>query len=347
MVYKTAMLLQAIAVFIVVMSRPISLLFRHFLLRSRNSQFKEFYHFCRMHHHVDKDHRQQSLGWRLLLTMLLNFGITIAELIGGILSGSLALISDALHNFSDGLSIIISYTAWRLGMRPKDVRYTFGWKRAELFAAIINSVTLLGIGLYLIIESVTRFNNPLEIESRLMMIVAAFGLMANLVGTLLLSPASKGNLNIKSAYLHLLTDAASSVAVLGGGILIYLYDITWIDPLLTILISGYLIVEAYKIVRDASRILMMRAPLDFDEEAVKKRLIKEKSVCGIHHIHAWSLTDEQIHFEAHIEILDMTVSQSEELIQHLAHILKVEFDIDHATFQMETADCESSQPDNL
>jgi len=293
-----------------------------------------------MHKHATENNEHQSLGWRLLITMLLNFGITIAEIIGGILSGSLALISDALHNFSDGIAIIISYTAWKLGSRPKDKRYTFGWKRAELFAAIINSVTLLAIGLYLIVESVKRFNHPVTIESGLMMIVASFGLLANLTGTFLLHRGASGNLNIKSAYLHLLTDAASSLAVLLGGALIYWYGISWIDPLLTVLISLYLIYEAYKIVRDASRILMMRAPINFNTEKVRERLQQENTVCNIHHVHVWSLTDNQIHFEAHIEITDMPVSASEKLIRHLAGILKKEFDIDHATFQMETSNCE-------
>ncbi len=305
----------------------------------------KFLHFCSMHKHATENHHHQSLGWRLLITMLLNFGITITEIIGGILSGSLALISDALHNFSDGIAIIISYTAWKLGKRPKDKRYTFGWKRAELFAAIINSVTLLGIGLYLIVESVNRFNHPVAIESRLMMIVAAFGLLANLTGTFLLQRGASGNLNIKSAYLHLLTDAASSVAVLLGGALIYWYGISWIDPLLTILISLYLIYEAFKIVRDATRILMMRAPVDFDAEAVRIRLQQEKPVCNIHHVHVWSLTDDQIHFEAHVEITDMPVSESEKLIRHLGQILEEKFGIKHATFQMETGQCDEKISD--
>jgi len=313
-----------------------------FLLLKRQGLpcFRKIPDFCFVARHAHKLYPgQHKLTIRLFITMMLNFGITVAELVGGIISGSLSLISDALHNFSDGISIIISYTALRLGLRPRTESYTFGLKRAEILASIVNSVTLLGIGLYLIIESIDRFRNPMEINSLTMIWVASFGLAANIAGTMLLREGSRANINIRSAYLHLLTDAASSLAVILGGLAIYFYGLTWVDPALTMGISLYLMVAAFKIVRDATRILMMRAPVHLDLDAIRERLTREPKVCNLHHIHVWSLTDRQIHFEAHVEIENMTVEESEALIRYLSRILYDEFHIEHVTLQMETSPC--------
>lgn len=158
---------------------------------------------------------------RLIIIIILNFTISITEIIWGILSGSLSLISDALHNFSDGIAVIISYIAIKLNRKPKDYQYTFGYKRAEIIAAIFNASVLIGISLYLFFEAYNRFVNPQEIKGGLMIIVAGIGLVANVIGTLLLKSGSKINMNIRSAYLHLLSDAISSMAVIVGGIFIF------------------------------------------------------------------------------------------------------------------------------
>ncbi|RMG78769.1 MAG: cation transporter, partial [Bacteroidetes bacterium] len=200
-----------------------------------------------MHHHDHKniDNVQQVSKKRLGITIFLNFLITVVEIIGGIVSGSLSLISDALHNFSDGIAVILSYFAVKLNEKPKNEKYTFGYKRAEILTAVFNASVLIGISIYLFIEAIDRLSNPSNIDSGLMIWVASIGLVANIAGTLLLKKDASHSLNIKSAYLHLLSDAISSAGVILGGFAIYFYDILWIDPLLTILISAYIIKESY------------------------------------------------------------------------------------------------------
>lgn len=210
-----------------------------------------------MSHNHSHNHGSETSEKNLFITMALNFFITIAEIIGGFISGSLSLISDALHNFSDGIAIIITYIAMRLSKRPKTSKYTFGLKRAEILAAIINASTLIIISFFLIKEAIDRFYNPSPITGSLMLIVASLGLLANVAGTLLLKKGSEGNLNIRAAYFHLLSDAVSSLAVIIGALLIIFYKIYWIDPLLTVLISLYILKETYEIVKESVEILMM------------------------------------------------------------------------------------------
>ena len=287
------------------------------------------------HHH----HTTETSGIRLLITIILNFIITIAEIIGGIISGSLSLISDALHNFSDGIAVIISYIAIRLNRRPKDAHYTFGYKRAEILAAVFNASVLIGISLYLFFEAYNRFANPQQIKGGLMIIVAGIGLTANVIGTLLLKSGSKSNMNIRSAYLHLLSDSVSSFGVIIGGIFIYFYDVYWIDPILTVLISLYIIRESWFIVKEALTVLMMATPSDTSITDIEKEIIKLNGILNIHHIHFWQINEKDIHFEAHIEVEDVLVSQTEEKITEIEKLLHDKFDINHVTIQFESGRC--------
>jgi cobalt-zinc-cadmium efflux system protein len=272
--------------------------------------------------------------------MALNFFITIAEIIGGFISGSLSLISDALHNFSDGIAIIITYIAMRLSKRPKTSKYTFGLKRAEILAAIINASTLIIISFFLIKEAIDRFYNPSPITGSLMLIVASLGLLANVAGTLLLKKGSEGNLNIRAAYFHLLSDAVSSLAVIIGALFIIFYKIYWIDPLLTVLISLYILKETYEIVKESVEILMMSNPEGIDLEVIKNIVEKIPGVINIHHIHLWKLNDNDTHFEAHIEVEDMVVSKTAEIQKLIEHELHERYEINHTTLQFECDKCE-------
>jgi len=293
-----------------------------------------------INHSHNHPHSAETSGTRLFITILLNFSITIAELIGGIISGSLSLISDAMHNFSDGIAIIVSYIAIRLNKRPKDYEFTFGYKRAEIIAAVFNASVLIGISLYLFIEAYDRFANPKEIEGSIMIIVASIGLAANVIGTLLLRSGSKGNLNIRSAYLHLFSDAISSFGVVVGGISIYFYKIYWIDPILTVLISLYIIKESYIIVKEAIQVLMMGAPQDISIKEVEKEITNIKEVINVHHVHVWRINDRDNYFECHIEIEDILVSDSEPIVAEIERVLMNKFGINHITIQVECDRCD-------
>ncbi|GAB4130831.1 MAG: cation diffusion facilitator family transporter [Ignavibacteriales bacterium] len=295
-----------------------------------------------MSHNHSHNHGAETSEKNLFITMALNFFITIAEIIGGFISGSLSLISDALHNFSDGIAIIITYIAMRLSKRPKTPKYTFGLKRAEILAAIINASTLIIISFFLIKEAIDRFLNPTPITGSLMLIVAALGLLANIAGTLLLKKGSANNLNIRAAYFHLLSDAVSSLAVIIGAVFIIFYKIYWIDPLLTVLISLYILKETYEIVKESIDILMMSNPEGIDLEVIKNIVEKIPGVLNIHHIHLWKLNDNDTHFEAHIEVEDMAVSKTAEIQKLIEHELHERYEINHTTLQFECGVCENT-----
>jgi len=295
-----------------------------------------------MPHSHSHNHGSETSEKNLFITMALNFLITIAEVIGGFISGSLSLISDALHNFSDGIAIIITYIAMRLSKRPKTYKYTFGLKRAEIIAAIINASTLIIISFFLIKEAIVRFYNPSPITGNLMLIVASIGLAANVVGTVLLKKVSAGNLNIRAAYFHLLSDAVSSFAVIIGAVFIIFYKIYWIDPLLTILISLYILKETYEIVKESLEIVMMSSPDGVDLNELKKLVVSVNGVKNVHHIHLWKMNDNDTHFEAHIEVGNISVRETNDIQKQIEHKLHDKFEINHTTLQFECNVCKNS-----
>jgi len=290
------------------------------------------------HNHTHTSDFETAKG-RLLFTIILNFVITIAEIIGGIISGSLALISDALHNFSDAISVIISYIALKLKSKKNSLKHTFGLKRAEILAAVINASVLIVICVYLFYEAVLRFMEPQEINASVMSIVAFIGLIANLLAVVLLKKFSRDSLNIRSAYLHLLGDTYSSVAVIIGGITIAIWHINWIDPFLTILIGLYIIKESYDILGEAIHVLMEGAPLNISIEEIENDVVIIDGVEDIHHIHLWMVGDNDIHLEAHVNINDMKISESDLLRKKIEELLKEKFNITHTTLQFECNQC--------
>ncbi|HPN39199.1 MAG TPA: cation diffusion facilitator family transporter [Melioribacteraceae bacterium] len=293
------------------------------------------------HKHTTKNITERNL----IITMLLNFLITIAELIGGIISGSLALISDALHNFSDGIAVIITFIAIKLSKKPRTYKHTFGFKRAEIIAAIINASTLIIISIYLIKEAIIRFYEPSIVEGNLMIIIAVIGFFANTIGTYLLSSNKKDNINIKAAYLHLFSDAISSLGVIIGALLIIYYKIYWVDPLLTILISIYILKESYFIVKQAIEIIMMFTPNDIDINEITKIIETFNGVKNIHHIHLWKLNDNDTHFEAHVEVEDIKVSQTVIIQKTIEDYLHTNYNIHHSTLQFECGKCSDETDD--
>ena len=280
-----------------------------------------------------------STGIRLLITVLLNLFITVTEVIGGIISGSLALISDALHNFSDAISVIISYIAIRLKEKDSSSKHTFGFKLAEILAAVINSSVLVIISIYLFYEAILRFQNPEPIKGILMTVVASIGLTANITGTLLLKRDAKTSMNIRSSYFHLLSDAVSSVAVILGGLAITFLNMYLLDPILTILIAVYITRESFKILSDAIHVLMEGAPPDISIQKIQSEVEKLERVENIHHVHIWTVGENDVHLEAHIDVADMMISKSNILGEQIEALLKTKFGINHITLQFECEQC--------
>ncbi len=283
-------------------------------------------------------HHPSSLsGNKLFISIILNIVITIAQIIGGVISGSLALISDAVHNLSDVISLIISYVANNLTTKKKQtLHHTFGFKRAEIIAAFINSATLIVIAFFLGFEAIKRIQNPQEIESNLVIYLALLGIFANGFSVLLLKKDAGHNLNMKSAYLHLMTDMLTSVAVLIGGLIMKYYQIYWIDALLTILISIYLLFMSWSIFVDSLKILMLFAPNYIDIEEIQKKVLAIEEIQNIHHVHIWQLNDNDIHFEAHIEFNnDIKLSNFDNICKKVEQILLEDFHINHSNLQPE------------
>ncbi len=275
----------------------------------------------------------------LLITILLNFTITTVEIIGGLISGSLALLSDALHNFADAIAIVISYAALQLSKRPRTEKYTFGLKRAEILAAIINAVTLVVICFFLIKASFERLSRPTPITADIMLVVAVIGLLANVIGAVLVHKISSGNLNLRTAYFHLFSDAVSSLAVILGAVLIMTLQITWIDPVLTILISLYILKEAWSIVKEAVDVIMMASPKEIDITGLVQDLESLAEIKNVHHVHIWKLNDQETYLEAHIQVQDMALSQTAAIKKKIENKI-AQYAIHHLTLQFESQGCD-------
>ena len=289
------------------------------------------------HNHDSHAHHHGILtGSKLGIAIGINLLITIAQLAGGFISGSLALYSDALHNFSDVIALVISYIAGRLSRRSFSTQKTFGFKRAEILAAMVNAGTLVVVGGFLIYEGVNRFFHPEPIGSVWVMSLALFSIIANTLCVVLLKGDAEDNLNIKSAYLHLLTDVMTSVAVLIGGILMSLYQIYWLDSVLSILIALYLIRASWGILMETLRVVMQFAPAHLDIREIEKTILTSPEIRGVHHVHLWQLDDKTINLEAHLHFKEnISLSESNQVTNTINLLLQEKFNVNHTIFQAE------------
>lgn len=288
------------------------------------------------HSHSHSHSHPDLKGRKLLLSILLNLVITVAQAIGGVISGSLSLLSDALHNFSDVLSLAVSYVADRYSKKDASVEKTFGYKRAEIIAAFVNSATLIIVAVYLIYEAILRFANQQPIESGLVIWLALLGIIVNGFSVILLYKETKNNMNMRSAYLHLLTDMAASVAVLIGGLLMKYFEWFWVDSLLTLLIALYLIVMGYSLLKSSYKVLMLFTPDDLNLEVISNAVCKIPEIKNMHHIHIWQLNEQETHLEAHIDFYeDVTLSEFDAVLTKVEELLYLEFGINHVTIQPE------------
>ena len=281
-------------------------------------------------------HNHEHTARNLAITVILNGIITIGQFAGGIISGSLALMSDALHNLSDVISVLLAYLAHHIGMRPQTQNSTFGYKRAEILAAFINAMSLIAISIYLLVEAGKRFLNPKEVDYRWMLGLGILGFIANGLSVLILQHNKEENLNIRAAYLHLIGDALTSLAVIVGAIVIWLFKVYWIDPLVTVLISVYIFIHTYQILKESVGILMQFAPHDIDQLEVINTLREISEISSVHHIHIWQLSDHKFYFEAHLVLLkNLPVSDTNVITLKAKQLLNSRYGITHTTFQYE------------
>ena len=281
-------------------------------------------------------HKHQVEGKNLFLSILLNVVITLAQIVGGIISNSLALISDALHNFSDVLSLIFSYIAHKLSRRKASFDQTFGFKRAELLAAFVNAATLIIVAFILIYGAIERLFDPHVIESNLVIWLALLGIIVNGLSVILLKKDADHNLNMKSAYLHLFTDMMASVAVLLGGLLMKFYGWFWVDSVMTILIAVYLIIVGFDLIIKSTKMLMLFTPDTINIKDIVREVHKIEGVNKLHHIHVWHLNEEELHLEAHLDCSeDIKMSDFNNLLSRVEVVLFEKFGINHINIQPE------------
>jgi cobalt-zinc-cadmium efflux system protein len=284
-----------------------------------------------LHHH-----HQTASSKKLLFSILLNIGITASQIVGGFLSGSLALLSDALHNFTDVISLIISYIASIYSKKIASPQKTFGYKRAEILAAFVNALSLVVIAIILIIEAIERFYSPETIQSDLVIILSIIAIAGNGFSVWLLKSDSSRNMNMKSAYLHLFTDMLASVAVLIGGLLMKYYELFWIDSLLTLLIALYLIIMSWDLLKKSYRVLMLFTPNDVEIKSIVDQVHGIQGVSKLHHVHVWQLNEDEVHLEAHLAFEDnISLSEFDDILDDIEVLLQQKFNINHVTIQPE------------
>lgn len=306
-----------------------------------------------MHFHINP-----ALQKRYILAIILTSLILVAEVVGGIISGSLALLSDAAHVFMDIFALALSYFAMRLAARPPDDRHSYGWHRAEVMAALINgsSLVIMAIGIW--VEAFKRFRSPVEIRSTEMLIIAVIGLAVNLVVAYILGGHAahthehkdhqsgqkpRQNLNLHSAFLHVLGDAISSVGVIAAAILIRFTGANWLDPLISVMIGVIIVISAWRVLRSALHILLEGVPEGLSVSKINESLRSVAAVSSVHDLHIWNLSSDSVALSAHITLDQSQQQNHEKTLTQIKELLDREFDIQHTTIQFEKTPCQDGQ----
>ncbi|WP_137702690.1 cation diffusion facilitator family transporter [Marimonas lutisalis] len=286
------------------------------------------------HDHHHHHHADLAGDRRVGLAVAVNILLTLAQIVAGVISGSLALIADAIHNLSDALSLVIAFYARRIGRRPADASMTFGYARAEVVAAMVNYTTLIVIALYLAAQGVERLLNPVAVEGWIVVVVAGIALVIDTITALLIFQLSKHSMNMRAAFLHNLADAMGSVAVIVAGTLILLYDWRLIDPIVTLFIAGYILWHAGQGIRPVIRVLMLGAPEETDLPALIAAMEATPGVDSIHHVHLWYMDEHDAALEAHVVL---SPGAAHEIVRRdLKSLLQTRFALSHSVLELET-----------
>lgn len=292
------------------------------------------------HTHIDPTTGDKRVAGAIAVNMLL----TSAQVIGGILSGSLALIADALHNFSDAIALIIAFLARKIARRPADPRMSFGYGRAEVVAALINYTTLIVLSVYLMYEGLMRFFQPEPVNGWIVVWIAALALIVDLITAALTYTMAKDSMNIRAAFIHNVADALGSVAVIIAGSAVILFGWTWVDPAVTILIAVYILWHVKSEISETIRVLMLGAPSDLIPEDVATAIEATEGVAGVHHIHLWSMQEREPALTAHLEIAALHWSDANSIRLAVKETLKSGFGIGHVTLELERTDQACTAP---
>lgn len=294
------------------------------------------------HHHASTGSADPAARRRaLIIALVLNSAFGLVELIGGIVFDSLALIADAVHQFSDIVALAVALGALVMAARPPTARNTYGWRRAEVIAALGNGVALLGISVWIVIEALQRFGTPDQANGTAMIILGAAGLIVNACSAAVVLRVSGANLNLRAAVLHLGSDALGSLGAMLAGVLIVAFGSEWADPAASILIALLIVVATVQLVRDATRVLLEAAPRGIDSDAVRTTLQADPGVREVHHLHLWSIGSEDAALSAHVVLEDAeTLHEAQVQGDRLKVLLAERFAIDHVTLELECHACD-------
>lgn len=281
------------------------------------------------------DHGHLKNGKALFWAILINVLLSVVQVIGGLISGSLALLADALHNFSDAGALLVAYTAHRVSSLPANNELTYGYGRAQILGALINSVMLVMVGLFLIYESWQRFLSPSEVNGWIVIVVAALALVVDLATALLTHSGAKDSINMKAAFIHNVSDALASVVVIISGILILNFNIYWIDLIATCLISTYILYQSVELIKSCIRTLMQAVPKDLNLDLILSELKQIRGIKDIHNVHIWAIHEKLRSFEGHIVLNSDEPKEAQRVKAELKALLKSRFKINHSTLELE------------
>ncbi|GAC1413440.1 MAG: cation diffusion facilitator family transporter [Candidatus Velthaea sp.] len=295
-------------------------------------------------HDHDRAHDHTGVGpGRLKLALAGTAAVALLELAGGIRSGSLALLSDAAHVTMDVVALAIALLASLHASRPANARQTFGFARLEILAALANGALLLGVTIAIVIEAVKRFAAPVEPQGRLMLVIAAIGLVINLAIGAMLVRGAHGNLNVRAAVLHVAGDALGAVAVIAGGAIILATHAAWVDPALSLFVSAIIVAGVASILRSAGHVLLESAPDHATIPRVRERIRSFEGVVDVHDLHVWTIGSDSHALAAHVVLNDRRISEASAILRRIDTAMRAEFDVTHVTVQFE---CETCDPED-
>lgn len=295
------------------------------------------------HPHSHCAHNHNKHGVALFWAIFVNVLLTVVQVVGGVMSGSISLIADALHNFSDAGALIIAYVAQKISGLPPTKEMTFGYGRAEILGALINSVTLILVGVYLLFEAGKRYFNPEPIDGLLVVYVASVALVVDLITAWLTYKGSKESINMRAAFVHNVSDALASVVVIISGVLVMLYEVYWVDFIATLFIAIYVVWHSWGLIKSCVKTLMQAVPGDINAPEVEKAMCGVEGVLGVHHLHIWAVHEKMRSLEGHVKVKTKSLLEADKIKKELKVLLHKRFKINHTTLEFENSEEDCSR----